>query len=634
MGKPFKEELKELESTIRWANHQDIDSEFSEIVNNDDPVYCIGSGGSYTSAHYAASLLNQNGIFSKAITPFELFYNKHTIKNSRLLFMSAGGRNKDILSAYKFSIKYDPTKTYTMCMSKGTLLSDLANKYTINRSLEFEPPTGKDGFLATNSLLASLVILNKYFSKDVRSKTLMNNYSFIKNIEKFSKEISGVNNFIVLYGGWAQSVAIDLESKFSEAALGSVMLSDFRNFGHGRHNWLSKHKHTTSIIILSSVRESGIVDKTLKYLNDVPILILKSKYSDSFATIDLLFKSFHLVGKIGEIKKIDPGNPRIALFGRKLYNLNYASLMKDDISNAIDFKAEIAISRKFQRNISVDQNDSEIEFWFHRYKDFIEKINKAKFGAIVFDYDGTLCNQRDRFLGIHNQISQQIIRIVEQGFIIGIATGRGKSVKHDLRTKIPEKYWGSIIIGYYNGAITLDLADDTLLGRNSLDKQKLMELQQILMNCLVNVPDSIVELKSSQISVQIPNSRNKNILKNYLINSVMKAKYQNITVLESEHSIDVIVTSECSKNNVVKLCKTICMEKKLSDKILCIGDKGLFPGNDFELLSNEYSLSVDEVSSDPFTCWNLASPGTRNSDACLEYIKNIKLYSTYFKMSI
>ena len=67
---------------------------------------------------------------------------------------------------------------------------------------------------------------------------------------------------------------------------------------------------------------------------------------------------------------------------------------------------------------------------------------------------------------------------------------------------------------------------------------------------------------------------------------------------------------------------------KLNNKscnYLCIGDKGEWPGNDFELLSSRYSLSVDEVSSDPDTCWNIASLGIKNSDATYEYLRRLQV---------
>lgn len=60
-------------------------------------------------------------------------------------------------------------------------------------------------------------------------------------------------------------------------------------------------------------------------------------------------------------------------------------------------------------------------------------------------------------------------------------------------------------------------------------------------------------------------------------------------------------------------------------RILCIGDKGRWPGNDFDLLSEPFSLSVDEVSSDPVTCWNLAPAGYRGIQATLYYLDHMRI---------
>jgi hypothetical protein len=61
-----------------------------------------------------------------------------------------------------------------------------------------------------------------------------------------------------------------------------------------------------------------------------------------------------------------------------------------------------------------------------------------------------------------------------------------------------------------------------------------------------------------------------------------------------------------------------------SPAVLCVGDRGRWPGNDYSLLCHPNSLSVDEVSPDPGTCWNLAPAGVRCVEACLVYLRRLK----------
>ena len=68
--------------------------------------------------------------------------------------------------------------------------------------------------------------------------------------------------------------------------------------------------------------------------------------------------------------------------------------------------------------------------------------------------------------------------------------------------------------------------------------------------------------------------------------------------------------------------------------VLSVGDKGQWPGNDYELLNTPYSLSVDEVSADPDTCWNIAPAGHRGTQAVLDYLGWIHLGDSDFRLAL
>jgi hypothetical protein len=110
---------------------------------------------------------------------------------------------------------------------------------------------------------------------------------------------------------------------------------------------------------------------------------------------------------------------------------------------------------------------------------------------------------------------------------------------------------------------------------------------------------------------------------NSLRNIVEKYGLFGIQILESSHSVDVLAP------NVTKLSLTKKVDAQVSEngfvaQSLCIGDKGKWPGNDFALLSGQYSLSSDTVSWDPNTCWNLAPLGHRCVQATSDYLKSLE----------
>src|SRR5262249_53339365 len=95
--------------------------------------------------------------------------------------------------------------------------------------------------------------------------------------------------------------------------------------------------------------------------------------------------------------------------------------------------------------------------------------------------------------------------------------------------------------------------------------------------------------------------------------------------VESSHSLDVLAPG-VSKQLVVEACKSAAAMRGNPVDALCIGDRGRWPGNDYVLLSNPYSLSVDTVSPDPDTCWNIAPAGCRGVQATLAYLRAINCY--------
>lgn len=625
MGKPFKRELENIPSTIEWAFDQSIEllSEFFNTHSN-TPLFIVGSGGSLSACYYAASLYQNNGSIAKAITPLELFYSKEALKNSKLLFISASGKNTDILFSFNVAVKQDPKAILTFCMKKNSPLVHASNKYSISKSLEFDIPTKKDGFLATNSLVAYYTLLFKSFGiKPANNINYHINVDFLLQIKEFVSELTPSHSITILYGGWGQSVAYDIESKFTEAALGNILLADYRNFGHGRHHWFAKRQNNSAILALVTPLEKQIAKKTLALIPDaIPKLIIESKINSAESSIELLTKSFYLTQSFGELQDIDPGKPGVPEFGSKLYHLKYATFYKEsiDLNTAAATRAVLKKTNlKSLHELSVEDQ----KFWHLKYEDFLKKLKSKHFGSIVFDYDGTLCSGSERFIGLSSEITSELIKILEGGATIGIATGRGQSVRTDLQNKIPKRFWNNVIIGYYNGSDISELDDNNHPNKNLPLDYSLELVLNMLKGIKNEYFDFLIEERPFQLTLTPENTKHWSNIKQHVQNAVMKLPEGKCQYLQSTHSIDIIVKEQASKLRIVEACSQRAIKEQKSPNCLCIGDLGEWPGNDFELLSTKFSLSVDTVSADPDTCWNLSSYGVKNVDATLGYLKEI-----------
>jgi hypothetical protein len=68
--------------------------------------------------------------------------------------------------------------------------------------------------------------------------------------------------------------------------------------------------------------------------------------------------------------------------------------------------------------------------------------------------------------------------------------------------------------------------------------------------------------------------------------------------------------------------------------VLTVGDRGAPPGNDFDLLTHPFSLSVDAVSTALDSCWNLLPLGVRNTPGLIQYGSYIRCGKEGFTISL
>lgn len=622
MGKPFAKELEKINGTLNWAFAQDTSAFQRHLLQNESiPLFVVGSGGSLSACYYAALLYQQFGTMAKAITPLELYYSQNTLRKSNLLFISASGKNTDILFGYKTAISSEPNKIFSLCMKLGSPLAGLAAETSLSEHFEFDNPAGKDGFLATNSLVSffSILYTAMCISPQNGASQLKEDITFLADLEDFISKITPDYTFNLLHAGYGQPIAVDLESKLAEAALANVLVADYRNFGHGRHHWFDKRKASSAIIAIISPDEELLAKKTLAILPaDIPVLIIRTEIKGPFGSIDLLVKSFSFIKRIGEIQKIDPGRPGVPSFGSKLYNLKYSSLFKP-IKTVLSDLERIAILRKTKLPSINSLSEQEVAYWSKAYHFFKKSMNSATFGAIIFDYDGTLCSRSNRFCGIDAEVTARLNELLSNGVVIGIATGRGQSVRKDLAEKIPTQYHDRVIIGYYNCA-DIGFLGDTTKPDKGIDVSK--PLQKLFAEIeAYDFPAEISpELKPNQITVEIKKDSEWTKVRTMIIDLILSQNLSGIQILESSHSMDIVDQSMTSKLNVVSHCESRIQQLGLAGDCLCIGDKGQWPGNDYQLLTSTYSLSVDEVSSLSETGWNTAAPGIKNVKATIYYL--------------
>jgi fructoselysine-6-P-deglycase FrlB-like protein len=433
MGRPYAAELEKLPETYAWSLQASVTAFADHIQGSAKlPLLTIGSGGSFTAASFSTYLHQVcTGQIAKALTPLEVVYTPLDLRDMHLLLLTAGGNNPDILGAFTRLVEREPHLLSVVCTRSQSPLARLAASFKNACAFEFDIPTGKDGYLATNSLLATLLLLIRAYEtagllKSALPRTFPALLSEDATLDVFQEQLAvhavplwGRRTLVVLHTPATQAAAIDLESRFSEAALGNVQITDYRNFAHGRHYWLARQQHTTALVAFVTSETEHLADQTLRLVPDeIPVLRIDLPEEGVQTALTALIYSLYLAQFAGHAAHIDPGRPVVPAFGRRLYRLQaFQTLPKR--RTAISAAETVAIERKSRKTIHALESCGEIGRWRAAYHSFVSTLLDARFAALVFDYDGTLCDAWERFEGPRREVIEHLERLSRSGCLSG-----------------------------------------------------------------------------------------------------------------------------------------------------------------------------------------------------------------------
>lgn len=635
MARPYASEMAKLADTFEWAASADIKLMRKAVRTAGlSALRAIGSGGSLTAAHALASFHQRfTARIAAVATPLEAV-EEPLDQTVTTWLLSAGGGNVDIIAAAKALIGREPRQLAILCGRDDSPLAELCRAHPFVDLLIYPPPAGKDGFLATNSLLGFTALLARAYAAEFGFETewtdavaslrplLREDSNAAAAWEDATTRLWSRPTTLVLHGSSTRIGAIDLESKFTEAALGNLQLADYRNFAHGRHHWLAKRGETSGVLAFVTDDDRSLAERTLALIPpEIPQAQLSFAGSASATALSALVAALRVSGWAGAARGIDPGRPGVPDFGRKLYNLPLPRAGRAESLSGLTARDAAAIARKAGVAPERMAGAGELDRWRLALGNFRDELRAATFAGVVLDYDGTIVDTRDRFVPASEAMCAQLERIATAGAWVAIATGRGASVRRDLQARLPKTLWPKILIGYYNGAEIARLDDDDAPDGSDGTCAALAPLAAALRNQPELAQIARQTERRYQITLEairvIPESRLWDLARQI----IMMTGTADVTVTRSSHSVD-IVAAGVSKLNVLIHVRALAG----SSPLLAIGDRGRWPGNDYELLHGPHALGVDEISVDPATCWNLAQPGQRGPAATFEYLSSLRAH--------
>ena len=633
MARPYAGEMMKLAETFGWAAKADIRLLQQAVrMASLSPLRGIGSGGSLTAAHALAGLhQHYTGRLATVGTPLQAVDEPLDSTVSNWL-LSAGGGNVDILAAARALILQEPRQLCVLCGREPSPLVRLGRRHPFVDTLVYSVPAGRDGFLATNSLLGFVALLTRAYGAEFGrdgdwheatqciEPLIADSSTALEAWVAVTEPLWRRPTTLVLHGSSTLIGAVDLESKFTEAALGNIQLADYRNFAHGRHHWLAKRGATSSVLAFVTKEDRTLAERTLDLLPaDIPQARIVIDGDRTVAALASLVAAMRITEWAGQTCGIDPGRPGVPAFGRKLYKLPFPRRRRAADPLSLGRREAAAIARKAGASPANLDALGALDWWRDALKDFLIRLRGASFRGIVLDYDGTLVDTRSRFAPPSPELTAQLVRLAEVGVHIAIATGRGASARRDLRTTLPRELWPHVLVAYYNGAEVATLEENQAPDGSEEVYPTLRPLTEALRSQPELCECTRQENRPFQITLESIRPIAPGRLVDLVRQVVLLAGIDGVNIICSSHSVDVVAPG-VSKLNAVRRVREMVGE----DPILAIGDQGRWPGNDYELLSVPFALGVDQINVDPSTCWHLGEPGQRGPAVTLEYLSGLE----------
>ncbi len=310
-----------LQAVIDQTNSADLNPIRNFLFSNpSEPLIATGSGGAETAGEFAALLYGARGGVATSVSPYTLnSYSDAALKTAKILLVSKGGHNSDIVFATKRAMEVNPGRTAAINFSESD--RNEARKVFLkagsDKSFVVPMKNVHDGFVSTGTSLSYFAIFTKIFQPDVdleKYRTLpevpftlcLNNGTPLS-----PADFKPVRSYIILHGSWGRPVANNLEGKLVECGLATAGVYDYRNYCHGRFIFTSNHLEDSAVVLLVSPREKDIVARTRAFLPPTTkLIIIETEHDAPEASLDLLIRVTEFYHSVCTTTGVNPESPR------------------------------------------------------------------------------------------------------------------------------------------------------------------------------------------------------------------------------------------------------------------------------------------------------------------------------------
>ena len=582
----------------------------------------VGSGGSaITAAFLARCRETLLGASPAVATPMDLVLGAAEIAEEHLWLFSAGADNGDIIAAVDAARIRRPERIDLVTRGADGAAARALDALP-NAAVHTVPVAEtKDGFLATHSLVAAtgaLLLACDLASEDPIGADLAPAFvaavreavgqAARRSAREMLASLTPNDTLVIIADPQLAAVAALIETSAWETALCAVQRTDARSLAHGRHTWLHHRESRTFMLALTGLDTRQIWAELAAGLPP-GIRRASMDFGDCgrFRNAVGLVQGLVAVEAIGLAVGIDPGKPGIGDFGHALYASNALREMSARLGAAVRQKRAALLARDDPARSDTVVCGVEIQR--------LEAMAAQPIGGIVLDYDGTIVTNNARLDPPPRTVVDELVRLHRAGIVVAIATGRGGSAGEMLREVFPKDMHAHVFVGYYNGGYLQPLDVDIVVQpapRDPLvaETDAWLRTNPWLFEGAYPGRDSGVQIAIPLSGLRRPEEFERNVTGCPPIASGA------VRISRSGHSYDLFPAA------VSKIAVVGRVREKLGEgpAIICVGDSGARYGNDNEMLSCPFGISVGRVCGRHDGCWSLFGTDLTGPDALVRLL--------------
>lgn len=577
----------------------------------------VGAGQFLAVAHYFAKCRTTLGLgVSLVMTPMEfVLYLQDMADTDIWLF---GGDSDD--PGMRAAMRAAPAKCCQSVRSMTTYPIGTVAASGDGNSISLPVIDPKDGLLAIHPVIAMVSAL--LFASDGLTERPLGPVLAHKLISTTTSRHSNFqasgfktgDTIVLLYDPQLMSIASMLETYLWQAGLAPVHRTDFGEFARNQYIWYSLHPESTFLLALTTCESECIWDGLRATLpENCRVQTIDCGDGGRFASASAM-----LTGQ-AFLSNIRRSTNSVAEVQR--------SVRSDDevgYRGAVEGLAAGLTPAVIHKSIARQLHDPILDEYMSLCimgQQWLQGLRTAQFVGITLDYDGTIVPNEpiEARLGAPPQtVVDQLIRLADNGILIGIATGRGSSAGARMREALPERLHSGVLIGYFNGALIRTL-DVDIANERTESHHRIAEIVDWIASFQLVRPNAHIYAGNFQVTVLLDDIFD---LRNFgeQMATCPAIAGGDMRLVRSLHSFDII-PSETTKLAVAN--GLAARSSKKDGQILAIGDSGSPNGNDYELLRQPHAISVDRVCGDSAGSWSLFGHHARGPDALQRILQSI-----------